>query len=276
MLRITINDVINIPYNTVVETLTDFIKSFVNGVGASKVVMGVSGGLDSSTLLALLTEALSSDKVVALIMPDSRATPQEDVEDAVKLAEHFGVEFHVFYIDRIVDAYSAVPFVEVREDIVTGNLRARVRMNILYYYANKHGALVAGSSDRSELLIGYFTKYGDGAADFLPLGCLYKTQVRELARRIGLPGRIVDKPSAPRLFRGHTAHGELGYTYDEIDLALYALIDLGLSIEEAVEATGLTYELFEKILRMHRSSRHKRITPKIPVLPWLPQVLREL
>jgi len=238
--------------------------------------MGLSGGVDSAVLLAVLTRALPRDQVVALIMPDSRATPEKDVEDALYLAGIFGVKHHVVYIDKIVDSYSEAPFVEIREDLPTGNLRARVRMNLLYYYANKYGGVVTGSSDRSELLIGYFTKYGDGAADFLPLGCLYKTQVRELGRRLGVPERIISKPSAPRLWRDHTARSELGYDYEEIDLALYALFDLKLSVEEAVEYTGLPRELFENILLMHRSSRHKRATPPVPSLPWLQNPISEL
>ncbi|MFZ8783193.1 MAG: NAD+ synthase [Desulfurococcaceae archaeon] len=264
MSRISIRDLISIEYDLALKEISDFTRSIVEESGARVVVMGLSGGVDSSVLLAVLTRALPRERVVALIMPDSRSTPKEDVEDAVALAESLGVKYYVVYIDKIVDSYSVAPFVEVGEDLATGNLRARVRMNLLYYYANKYGGLVAGSGDRSELLLGYFTKYGDGAADFLPLGCLYKTQVRELGRRLGLPAKITGKPSAPRLWRGHTAQSELGYDYKDIDLALYALFDLGLSVEEAAEYTGLQRELFEKILAMHRSSRHKRATPLVP------------
>jgi len=274
--RITIEDVVSIQYDIALNSISNFIRSFVEQNKMRVVVIGLSGGVDSAVLLAVLTRALPRDRVVALIMPDSRATPEEDVEDALRLVEIFGVKYHVVYIDKIVDSYSEAPFVEIREDLPTGNLRARVRMNLLYYYANKYSGFVAGSSDRSELLIGYFTKYGDGAADFLPLGCLYKTQVRELGRRLGVPERIISKPSAPRLWRGHIARGELGYDYEEIDLALYALFDLKLSVEEAVEYTGLPRELFEKILLMHRSSRHKRTTLPVPSLPWLQSPIFEL
>ena len=276
MARITIKDVISIPYDIVLELISSFVKNLVEKTSARVVVMGLSGGIDSSVLLTILVHSLPEKCIVALIMPDSRSTPEEDVNDAVNLAESLGVEYHVFYIDKIVDSYTTAPFVEIREDIVTGNLRARVRMNLLYYYANKYGGLVAGTSDRSELLIGYFTKYGDGAVDFLPLGCLYKTQVRELGKRLGVPERITSKPSAPRLWRGHTARGEIGYEYEEIDVALYALFDLKLSVERAVEYTGLSRELFEKVLLMHRASRHKRTTPPLPILPWLQNPILEI
>lgn len=274
--KLTLSNVVEIPYKIALDNITRFTKNFVENSGAARVVMGLSGGVDSSVLLAVLVEALGSNRVVALIMPDTRATPPEDTEDAVELARRFDVEYYVVYIDKIVDSYKIAPFVTISEDIVTGNLRARIRSNLIYYYANKHRAVVAGSSDRSELLIGYFTKYGDGAADFLPLGCLYKTQVRRLGLELGLPEKIVEKPSAPRLYYGHTARDEIGYTYEEIDLALYAIFDCGMNVEEAVEATGIPREVFEKLLRMHRMSRHKRTIPAIPVLPWLPQPVPEV
>jgi len=238
--------------------------------------MGLSGGIDSSVLLTILVHSLPEKCIVALIMPDSRSTPEEDVEDAIDLAESLGVKHHVFYIDKIVDSYTIAPFVEIREDLATGNLRARIRMNLLYYYANKYSGVVAGTGDRSELLLGYFTKYGDGAVDFLPLGCLYKSQVRELGKRLNIPVKITSKPSAPRLWRGHTARGELGFDYEKIDLALYTLFDLKLTLKEAIEYTGLPRDLFEKVLSMHRASRHKRTTPPIPVLPWLQNPIFEL
>ena len=231
--RVTLQDVLSIPYDEAIKVSAEFARKILEESGAKGFVIGLSGGLDSSALLAVLSRAVAPEDITALIMPDSRATPSEDVEDAVELARMFRVRYYVVYIDTIVDAYKVAPFVEVAEDMSTGNLRARIRMNLLYYYANKYGALVAGSSDRSELLIGYYTKYGDGAADLMPLGCFYKTQVREIARRLGIPEKIVYKPSAPRLFRGHTAKDELGYTYEEIDLVLYALFDLKLSVSSA-------------------------------------------
>lgn len=275
-MKLAIGDVVNIPYDTVLGSLTHFVKEYFENSGTSRIVMGLSGGLDSSVLLAVLVKAVSPGRVTALILPDSDVTPEEDTRDALELARSMDVEHYVVYIDRIVKAYGVAPFIQVADDISTGNLRARIRMNILYYYANKYNAVVAGSSDRSELLIGYYTKYGDGAADILPLGCLYKTQIRELGKRLGLPNRIVHKPSAPRLWKGHTALGELGYSYDEIDLALYALFDLKMNKDDAVKATGLPSELFEKVLSMHRKSRHKRAIPPVPSLPWLSAPIQEI
>lgn len=267
-LKITAEDLTRIPFNVVERSITSFIENFYRDSGAKCVVVGLSGGLDSSVLLAMIVKSVSPDKVVGLILPDSRATPFEDVEDAIELAQLVRIRYYVVYIDKIVDSYKEAPFVTIEEGLATGNLRARVRMNLLYYYANKFNGIVAGSSDRSELLIGYYTKYGDGAADFLPLGCLYKTQVRELGRMLGLPSKMINKPSAPRLWRDHTARGELGYDYNEIDLALYALFDLKLNVDDAMQATGLPRDLFEKVLHMHRKNRHKMNPPPIPELPW--------
>ncbi|MEM4528498.1 MAG: NAD+ synthase [Desulfurococcaceae archaeon] len=276
MRKITIKDVIDIPYDVVVKNICNFVEGVIKETNPRKIVIGLSGGLDSSTLLATLIHRMPVDLFVALIMPDSRITPREDVEDAIELAENYGVEYHVIYIDNIVDSYRVAPFYNQGDKLPLGNLRARIRMNLLYYYANKYAGMVVGTSDRSELLLGYFTKYGDGASDIAPLGCLYKTQVRELARRLGLPEKIINKPSAPRLWEDHLAEEELGYKYTEIDVALYALFDLGLSVERAVEMTDLPVELFKRVIELHRKTRHKRRIPLIPGLPWLREPIREI
>lgn len=276
ILRITLNDVVRLQYERVLDEVKQFILSYLSEVGATRVVFGLSGGLDSSVLLSILAEILAPENITAFVMPDSRVTPPEDLEDAISLAEKYGVKYHIIYIDSIVDSYSSIAFFNIDDKLPTGNLRARIRMSILYYYANKYNALVVGTSDRSEILIGYFTKYGDGAADIFPLACLYKTQVRELGKTLGLPHRVVYKPSAPRLWRDHTAESEIGYKYDEIDPALYALFDLNMSVQEAVEATGLPRELFEKVLFMHRRSRHKRMNLIVPRLSFLESPIREI
>lgn len=188
-MRISLEDVVNIDYSKVIESIRSYVEEVISESGASEVVLGLSGGLDSSVSLKLLVEILGADKVVALIMPDSRVTPIEDIEDAVSLASKTGVKYYLVYIDRIVDSYSVAPFYDPEHRLATGNLRARIRANLLYYYANKHRALVMGTGDRSEVLIGYFTKYGDGAADFYPIACLYKSQVRVLGKILGVPER---------------------------------------------------------------------------------------
>ncbi len=265
--RVTLEDLVRLDYDSLARYIESFISKVVEDAGARGVVVGVSGGVDSATTLALAVRALGRERVRALIMPDSNVTPQADVEDAKSLVESLGVKWNQVDIAPIVDVYkSALPVYEGEEEdrVPLGNLRARIRMSILYYYANKFGLLVAGTGDRSEILIGYFTKYGDGAVDFLPIGALYKSQVRRLALHLGVPERIAFKPSSPRLWRGHEAEKELGLKYEEIDVVLHALFDLGMSVDETVEATGVSREKVLKVLEMHESTRHKRELPPSP------------
>lgn len=273
---ITLDDVININYDKAVSVIEDFIKKLVDDAGANGVVVGVSGGIDSSVALRLAIDALGPDKVHTLIMPDSRTTPKKDVEDALNLVSSLGVKHDIIWIDRIVDSYSIIPIFDIGNKIATGNLRARIRMCILYYYANAKNLLVLGTGDRSELLIGYYTKYGDGGVDALPLGSLYKTQVRHLGRILGLPRDITEKPSSPRLWPGHLAEEELGLKYEEIDVVLYAILDKKIPIDKVPELTGIDSEKVFKIIRMHRTTRHKRKTPPIPRLPWIREPLPEI
>ncbi len=260
--RLTLDDVVRLDYEAVAKSLTGFIRDYVSEARAKGAVIGVSGGVDSATVLHLLVRALGSEKVLALILPDTSVTPAEDVEDARSLAERLGVAYKVIDIRPIVESF--VNQLGSADKRTIGNLRARIRMSILYYHANSLDYLVAGTGDRSEILIGYFTKYGDGGVDFLPIGCLYKSQVRRLALHLGVPVKIAWKPSSPRLWPGHLAEDELGMKYDEIDVILYALFDLGMGVKEAAEATGLSAEKVMRVLELYENSKHKRSMPPIP------------
>ena len=261
--RITLSDIIELDYESIADGLGDFTRSIVNKANAEGVVVGVSGGVDSATVLALMTRSLGSDKVLALIMPDSAVTPPEDIKDAKELVERFDVAYKMLDIRPIVESYLAATG-ESPDRKSLGNLRARIRMSLLYLYANMENRLVAGTGDRSEILIGYFTKYGDGGVDFLPIGCLYKSQVRMLALHLGVPERIAKKPSSPRLWPGQLAESEIGIPYEEVDLILYGLFDLGMTPDEVVDATGLEPWKVQRVLEMHRVSEHKRQPPPMP------------
>ncbi len=269
MTRITLEDVVNIDYSFVADKLVEFIKNKVEEAGASGAVLGVSGGVDSATVLFLAARVLGPEKIQPLIMPDANVTPEEDVRDAKMLVEMVGAKPHVINIAPIVDVYkSSIPIYESDEAdrLPLGNLRARIRMCLLYYYANKRNYIVLGTGDRSEILIGYFTKYGDGAVDILPIGILYKTQVRRLAAHLGVPEKIAFKPSSPRLWPGQTAEGELGISYEEIDVILHAIFDRGIPPEQVPEYTGIALEKVKRVVELHERSKHKREMPPAPPL----------
>ncbi len=266
-MQITLNDIINIDYSKVEDYLTGFLESYLKETGAKGYVVGLSGGVDSSTALGLAVKAVGPEKVAALIMPDTTVTPPEDVEDAKRVAEIFGVRTVTVKIDPIVEVYkSALPFFEGTEHdrVPLGNTRARIRMTILYYFANKYNYLVLGTGDRSEILIGYFTKYGDGAVDVLPLAVLYKSQVRRLAVHLGIPEKVAFKPSSPRLWPGHLAEAELGVSYNDVDLVLHAYFDRRIPVEEIPRLTGVSEDKVKAIMSRIRESRHKREPPKAP------------
>ncbi|MDI9643943.1 MAG: NAD+ synthase [Candidatus Verstraetearchaeota archaeon] len=252
------------------ELLASEICRFIRRkVGGRRAVLGLSGGIDSAVTAKLAVKALGSERVLALIMPDLASTPLEDVTDARTLADEIGIGYRVIDITGVAKSLvDLVSGTDVRRDkVAEGNTRARLRMTIMYYIANSENRIVIGSGDRSELLIGYFTKYGDGGVDLLPLGCLYKTQVRELARWIGIPQRIVEKESSPRLWPGQTAEGELGLSYEEIDRILFELIDLKKGVKEAIRDLGEEYaEKVTRVAWMIRRSAHKRRTPPVPII----------
>jgi len=276
MLKITLQNVVDIDYDKALKAIRDFINEYVEETGIRKFVMGLSGGVDSATLLAVLVHSVGKDNVTAILMPDERVVNKRDVEDALNLVEMFHVKYLYIPLNTILDAFKIMPFYQEGSNLARGNLATRIRMSILYYYANTYNYLVAGSSDRSELLIGYYTKYGDGAADLLPLGSLYKTQVRKLAVKMGIPEYIAYKPSSPGFWSGHLAEDEIGLKYEEVDLILYCLFDLGLKPEEIPVLTGISMDKVSKVLKMHRASRHKRSFPPIPRLPWVKEPLYEI
>ncbi|MGC9171062.1 MAG: NAD+ synthase [Thermoproteus sp.] len=259
---ITLADVVRaVDYSRARDEIVGFLSDYFSQSRARGAVVGVSGGVDSCTTLALAATALGPKRVTALVLP-SGFTPRQDVEDAVAVAKAFGVKHHVVSIDQFLAPYAALPFYEENDVVARGNLMARIRMSILYYYANRHNLLVVGTGDKSELMLGYFTKYGDGGVDILPIGDLYKTQVREMARFLGLPEGIALKPSSPRLWEGQTAEGELGMKYGEIDLVLYAY-EIGIPKEDIPRETGVGRSKVLTILRKVQENAHKRAPPPI-------------
>ena len=244
-------------YRLVKSGIVEWIRRTVAATGREGVVLGLSGGVDSAVVAALAAEALGGNRVKALIMPTS-FTPQRDVEDALSLAETLRLNRELIPLDEVLEAYGK----RLKPDadkVAKGNLIARVRMNIAYYYANMLRSLVVGAGDRSEYLIGFFTKFGDGAADLYPILHLYKTQVRELCRYMKLGETLCGKPSSPMLWPGHKAVDELPVDYPILDRILYGLYDLGLDGRRVAEELGVDIALVEEVERRHSSTQHKRI-----------------
>ncbi len=220
---------------------------------AKGLVIGLSGGLDSSVVLKLCANAIGAARVLGLVMPSS-STPQEDIRDAVALAKSLGIDYQVIDLDPIMESYSQVLPEDKR---ARGNLSARVRMNILYYHAAVSGYLVAGTSDKSERKIGFFTKFGDGAADILPIADLYKTEVRELALLLKLPRDIIEKKISPRLWENHLAEEEIGMTYETMDPILQ-LLEKKKKPQEIARKLKVSLSDVRKVKEMVEKSEHKR------------------
>lgn len=234
--------------------LVDFISNEVRQRKKGGVVIGLSGGLDSSVAAVLSVKALGNKRVVAFILPEGKLTPRTDLANAQKIVNSLKIQ--AFTFDIVQSKINLLKFLP-RHRLASGNLSSRLRMAILYYYANVNNLLVLGTSDKSELMLGYFTKNGDGAADVFPLGGLYKTDVRNLALELGLPQALVNQPSSPRIWAKQTAESELGLPYDKIDEILKAL-EKNLLKECSANKSDI-----KKMMTWINKTQHKREFPPI-------------
>lgn len=241
-------------YSKISKQIERFVSDYVLKSSAKGLVIGLSGGLDSSVVLKLSTNAIGPQYVLGLVMPTS-VTPQEDIKDAIALAESLKVEYKMIDLDPIIEKYASIL---PEEKKARGNLMARIRMSILYYHAFLRGYLVAGTGDKSEYYIGFFTKYGDGGADIMPIAHLYKTQVRALARQLGIPDAIIQKKSSPRLWANHLAEEEIGMNYEVIDSILHLMVDKKVKPAEIEKRLQIPREQADKIKDMVDKSVHKR------------------
>ena len=236
------------------QVLTSFIKDAVETSGTSGVVIGLSGGIDSSLAAALAVRALGPERVHGFLLPYRTSSPGS-LEDARLVAEHLGVPHRVIEISPMVDAYFAI---ETDADAGRrGNKMARERMTILFDQAKKLNALVLGTSNKTEILLGYSTVFGDNASSLNPLGDLYKHQVWQLSRHLGLPERVVAKRPSADLFPGQTDEGDLGFDYATADEVLHLLFDQGLEPREVIER-GYEDEVVRRIVHLERQFRFKR------------------
>ena len=245
------------------ERITSFISEQVHNAKASGIVIGLSGGIDSSLTAALAVEAEGADAVHGYSLP-SRVTSESTKTDVSLLADTLGIEYTEIAIAPIIDTIiDQSPYDSVTE-LTEGNTAARTRAIVTYLIANQEGKLVVGTGNRSEALIGYFTKYGDGAVDCHPLGNLYKTQVRQLARVVGVPEAIIDKPPTAELWADQTDEGELGIDYDTLDRILALHVDGPLSVEATAQTLGCSKAAIANITSLVSQSEHKRVVPPSP------------
>jgi NAD+ synthase len=237
------------------QVIEKFLAEKLRKIGAKGYVLGVSGGIDSAVTLRLCARAVGKDKVLALFMPE-KDSPKGDLEDVKRLCDEEGVRLEVIDISSPIDAFKMALGGKPDKKSLA-NIKARCRMIVLYDHANTEWRLVVGTSNKSELLIGYFTKFGDGGADLEPIGDLYKTEVRELARELGIPERIINKVPSAGLWRGQTDEGEMGVGYERLDAVLLG-IELGLSEAEIAIRAETSVKEVGRISEMVRLSSHKR------------------
>ena len=256
-----INEKLIIDAKIVASQIVNWIRNYKQKYNVNKAVIGVSGGVDSATTLILTVKALGKENVKALIMP-SRFTRQEDVEDALKIVKKIGVQHKIYNISQIEESFQNV--VPLKDKVAYGNRLARIRMTILYSVSNEENRIVVGTGNKSEILTGYFTKYGDGGVDILPLGDLYKTEVWQLASYLKVPEEIVKKKPSAGLWPGQSDEEELGLDYRTLDAILHSYVDLKYDIRQLYGKFGKPK--VDKVLELIMKSEHKRRLPLYPTL----------
>ncbi len=244
-------------------TIHQFLRSHVRSAGARGVAVGLSGGIDSALVARLARDALGAERVVGVLLPDGGPS-LELVRETEAYAAELGIAHRTVPITSVAEAaLRTLP--EVVDPVAQGNLRARIRMALLYAVARERGALVAGTGNKSELLLGYYTKYGDGGVDLLPIGDLYKTEVRQLAEELGLPEAIRRRAPSAGFWEGQTDEGELGAPYATLDPILLGIEELR-PVEEIAERVGVDRALVERTAARVLAGRHKRVPVPVPKL----------
>ena len=235
----------------------DFIRDEVSNAGFQKGVVGLSGGVDSALAAYLATEALGKENILVVTMPYKTSSP-DSIGDARSVIDDLGIAYESIDISAMVDSH-------IRQSGDPGNMRkgnimARERMIVLYDLSARDNALVIGTSNKTETLLGYGTHYGDTACAINPLGDLYKTQVWQLAREVGVPKKIIEKKPTADLWVGQTDEGELGFSYKEVDQLLYLMIDERRNDEELI-TRGFEKRFIETVKRLVQRNQFKRRPP---------------
>jgi NAD+ synthase len=259
---------LEIDFSETQKRICRFIKEYVENAGAKGIVLGLSGGIDSGTIAALSSLAVGGENVLGLMLPEKENFSQKDIDDAKVVAEQFQLETQSCDMSEALNGlYGAIPVFDQSDKLCKGNVKARTRMIYLYYYANKQNRIVCGSSDKSETMMGYFTKWGDAAADIAPIMDLFKTQVRKLAIHLGIPREIALKPSTPALWPNQLAESELGIKYETLDLILYGL-ERFMTPKEIADQLGVEQGIVDQVKSRWLANEHKRRLPLAPKIGY--------
>lgn len=254
-------------FESVSQEIMNFIKIETEARKSKGVVLGISGGIDSTVLAYLATRAIGSGKVMGLILPDETVTPSSDIEDALTVCSNLKIEHEKRSINKPKDSFLEI-IKDTKNILLAGNLVARIRMCMLYYYSAQMEGLVLGSSNKTELMLGYFTKFGDGAADLLPLGDLYKTQLFGLAKYLEIPDSIIDKKSSARLWADQFTEDEIGLPFIQLDRILQC-IEANTSVshddDQAIlkEFPEIPLNVIQKVQWRIAHNQHKLVFPSV-------------
>ena len=245
-------------YNLEINRIIQFISTYLNQTGFKKTIIGLSGGIDSALTATLCKNTLGSENVIGVMMPYKNSHP-DSLNHAKELADFLNIQYEIIPVTNMVDTYFET-FQPEADTLRRGNRMARERMCILYDLSAKHKAIVAGTSNKSEIYAGYCTQYGDSACAFEPLAHLYKTEVKEMSQILSVPASIINKQPTADLWDGQTDENEMGITYKDLDLILYYYIDQKMKYDDIVNI-GIAKEKLDLVISKINNSEFKRKMP---------------
>jgi NAD+ synthase len=253
---------LHLDYGLVESILIPFIRNEIRKFGFGSVVLGLSGGIDSAVVCELAVRALGPDNVLSLMMP-YRTSSQESLDHAQLMVDRLGIRTETMPVTDVVDA-----FFSARQDagrLRRGNVMARARMLCLYDVSARDGCLVLGTSNKTELMLGYGTMFGDMASAVNPIGDLYKTQLRGLASHLEIPSPLIDKQPSADLWEGQSDEEDLGFSYESVDMLLYMMLEERMD-RDAILAEGIDAAFYDRVRKMVVRNQYKRMMPVIAKL----------